>query len=118
MTADDRQVLNQILSVAQDAAVLNIQGCGAVAAQVIDAQQAAAWAGTVSFEASLDGQTFVAFNMVPSNSVTPATSATAAGCWSGNCGGYRFFRARLSTATTGGVRVNVQSATAGGKTGA
>lgn len=59
--------------------------------------------GTVSFEASVNGQTFVAFNMTPSNSGTDAASATAVGCFSKDCGGYTQVRARFSTATSGTV---------------
>lgn len=110
--------LCKILSALNDVAVLEVRGAGAVGVQLVDAQLPAAWNGTVTFEGSLDGKTYVAFNMVPSNSVTVATTSTSAGCWSGNCGGYRFFRVRLSTATAGAVRVDTQSADAGGKTGA
>lgn len=113
---NENSIVNKILSAANDAAVFGIGGYGAVGVQLLDAQAvSAAWSGVVSFEASLDGVTYVALNMTPSNSVTPATTGSAAGCWSGNCGGYRFFRARLSTATAGAVRVNLQSAIAGGK---
>ena len=116
MIQDDRRVTDQILSVADQAAVLDITGCGAIGVQLVDAQQVAAWNGTVSFEGSLDGKTWVAFNMYPSTgAVTAVTSSNAAGVWTGHCGGFRFFRARLSTATAGAVRVNLQSDTAGGK---
>ena len=114
--SEDRRVTNQSLQAADDAAVLDIAGCGAIGVQLVDAALPAAWNGTVSFEGSLDGLTWVAFNLYPSTgAVTAATSATSAGCWSGHCGGFRFFRARLSTATAGAVRVNLQSSLAGGK---
>tara|TARA_R110000868_G_scaffold78701_23_gene224272 strand:- start:680 stop:976 length:297 start_codon:yes stop_codon:yes gene_type:complete len=59
--------------------------------------------GTVSFEASVNGRTFVAFNMTPSNSGTDASSATAVGAFSKDCGGYLLVQARFSTATSGTV---------------
>lgn len=65
------------------------------------------WSGTVSFEASIDGQNFVAFNMVPSNSATPASSATANGCFSANCAGYACVRARMSAFTSGAAIVTL-----------
>lgn len=115
MTSDDRRIQDAILAATNDAAILDVAGCGAIGVQLVDALQVAAWSGTVQFEASLDGRTWVGLNMVPSNSSTAVTSATAAGCWSGNCGGYRSFRVRLSVATAGAVRVNLQTATSGGK---
>ena len=98
------------LTAAQDALTLEVRGAGAVGLQLTGT-----WSGTVSFEASIDGATYVAFNMVPSNSATAASSATAAGCWSANCGGYAIVRARCSAYTSGTINVTLQSAGSGGK---
>ena len=73
------------------------------------------WAGTVSFEATLDGENWVAFNMVPAASATAASSATANGCWSANCGGYEAVRARFSTATSGTVRAWMEASEGAGR---
>lgn len=73
------------------------------------------WTGTVSFEASIDGQTYVALNMVPSNSATAASSATGNGCWTANVAGFGVVRARFSTATSGTVLVTLQGNTSAGR---
>lgn len=73
------------------------------------------WAGTVSFEASIDGLTFVAFNMVPSNSATAASSSTANGAWSANCAGFSIVRARMSSYTSGKAGVTLLNADASGR---
>lgn len=67
----------------------------------VGVQLSGTFAGTVTFEASVDGQNFVAFNMTPAASGTDASTATAVGAFSKDCGGYRHVRARFSTATSG-----------------
>ena len=89
------------LEAADDAIPLNVRGSAGVGLQLTGT-----WSGTVSFEALVDGEanTWVAFNMVPSNSATAASTATGNGAWSANCAGYEAVRARFSTATSGTVR--------------
>lgn len=90
---------------------IGVRGMAGVALQLLGT-----WAGTVSFEAIVDGDagTWVAFTMVPSASATAASSATANGAWSANCAGYDSVRARFSTVTSGTVRAILQAcATAG-----
>jgi hypothetical protein len=81
----------------------------------IGLQLTGTWTGTVSFEASIDGLTFVALNLVPSNSATAASSATSNGCWTGNVAGFAVVRARFSTATSGTVGVTLLNADAAGR---
>ena len=94
----------------EEVVTLDISGAGAVGAQL-----AGTFVGTLQFEACIENGTFVALNMVPSNSATAATSATTTGAWSGNCGGYRTFRVRASEWTSGTARVTISSAVSGGK---
>lgn len=89
---------------------LNVRGLGGVALQLNGT-----WTGTVTFEATVNGDTWVAFNMVPAASATPASTATAGGCWSANCAGYEAVRARFSTATSGTVKALMQGAAAAGR---
>ena len=89
---------------------LDVTAAGAVALQL-----PGTWVGTVSFEGSVDGGTFVALNLVPSNSTVAATSSAANGVWSGNVGGYRIVRARMSAYTSGVATASLQSASSGGK---
>lgn len=99
----------------EEVVTLDISGAGAVAVQL-----AGTFTGTLQFEASVDGGTFVALSMIPSSSASgeaaaDVTSATAAGAWSGSCGGYRIFRVRASDWTSGTARVAIGSAASGGK---
>lgn len=98
------------IDAAEEVVTLDIAGAGAVGVQLTGT-----FTGTLQFEASINGSTFVALNMLPSNSTTAATSATAAGAWSGNCGGYRIFRVRASAWTSGTASVALSSAVSGGK---
>lgn len=89
---------------------IDVRGAGAVGLQL-----AGTFVGTVAFEACIEDGTFVALNMVPSNSATAATSATATGAWSANVGGYATVRARMDSYTSGTARVTLQTAASGGK---
>lgn len=98
------------IAAAQGELRLDTSNAGAAAVQLTGT-----WAGTIAFEGSVDGGTFVSLNMVPSNSATAATSATATGAWSANIGGYRQVRARASAWTSGTATVTLSSAGSGGK---
>lgn len=89
---------------ANDAVTLDIADANYCAVQL-----AGVWTGTVTFEASLDGVTFVTLNMLPSTSTTPAGTSTGNGVWSILCGGYRLFRARFGTASSGTVSATVSA---------
>lgn len=103
-------ILQASLSAANDALNIGVGNKGGVALQLTGT-----WTGTVSFEATVDGLTWVAFNMVPSNSATPASTATGNGAWSANCAGYSAVRARFSTATSGTVIAFGQNTDAAGR---
>lgn len=103
-------VLQKSLSAANDALVVGVGTGGGVGLQLTGT-----WTGTVTFEATIDGLTWVAFNMVPSNSATAASTASSNGAWSANCAGYNTVRARFSTATSGTVIAFGQNADAAGR---
>jgi hypothetical protein len=67
------------------------------------------WAGTVAFTASIDGTTFVALLMTPSNSATQASSATANGAFAVLVGGYRILRAQWTVQTSGSPVVTLSA---------
>lgn len=98
------------LDAADEAITHSVRGLAGVALQLFGT-----WVGTVTFEATIDGNVWVAFNMVPSNSATPASTATANGCFSANCGGYEAVRARFSTATSGAVQAYLQGSVSAGR---
>lgn len=84
------------LAVVNDAVVMPSLNCGAVGFQL-----AGIWAGTVTFEATLDGVNWVAVNADPVPTGTAATTAAANGIYVVPCSGFSQVRARLSTATSG-----------------
>ena len=104
------QVKDRLLDATDEVARLGVEGCGGVAIQLLGT-----WSGTVTFEATVEGNTWVALTMFPSNSATGASTATANGVWSSNVAGYTAVQARFSTATSGGVRVTVRSCQASGR---
>lgn len=87
------------------ATVIGLPSPGQVAVQIYGTLSA-----TISFEATVDGTNWVAFNMVPSNSATAAASATAAGAWSASTGGFAGIRARCSAYTSGSPLVTIRYA--------
>ena len=92
---------------AQDnaATILGLPSPGSVAVQIVGALSA-----TITLEATVDGTNWVAFNMVPSNSGTAASTATAAGAWSASTGGYAGVRARCSAYSSGSPVVTIRYA--------
>lgn len=83
---------------------VSVQGVVYVAIQL-----AGTFTATVSFEGTVDGANWVALNLTPSNSATPASTATAVGVWSGNVGGYSQVRARVSAYTSGTILTSLQA---------
>lgn len=99
-----------LLDATDESITADVAGCAGIGLQL-----AGTWSGTVSFEATIDGVTWVALNMVPSNSPTAASSATSNGAWSTNAGGYAAIRARFSTATSGTVKATMQVSNGSGR---
>jgi hypothetical protein len=67
------------------------------------------WTGTVTFECTVDGSTWVALQVFPSNSSTGATTATAVGAFVLTTNAFQGVRARFSTATSGTVVATIVS---------
>lgn len=87
------------------ATVLGLPSSGNVAVQITGTLSA-----TITFEVTVDGTNWVAFNMTPSNSGTAASTATAVGAWSASTGGYAGVRARCSAYSSGSPVVTVRYA--------
>ena len=85
------------------ASITGFPSAGGVAVQIVGAMSA-----TITFEVTIDGTNWVAFNMTPSNSGTAASSATAAGAFSALTLGYAGIRARCSTYSSGSPVVTVR----------
>lgn len=90
-----------------DSCSIDLKGLSAAAVQITGT-----WAGTITFEASVDGTNFAAVNLTPAASATPASTTTANGLWAGSVGGFRSLRARFSTKTSGTPVITIR-ATAG-----
>jgi hypothetical protein len=92
------------VAAANDAAsVSGLPSPGFVAVQVTGTLSA-----TITFEASVDGTNYVAFNMTPSNSGTDASTTTAVGAWTKSTGAFSAFRARCSAYTSGSPVVTIR----------
>lgn len=100
----------RVLDAADEVIQIGTRGLAGVALQLLGT-----WSGTVTFEATVDGNNWVTFNMVPSASATPASTATSNGCWSANCAGYEAVQARFSTATSGAVQAYLQGCAGAGR---
>jgi len=68
------------------------------------------WSGTLTFEVTVDGTNWAAFNVTPSNSGTDVSTTTANGAWSKQNNGYAGVRARFSTATSGTPVITIKYA--------
>lgn len=86
---------------------LSVTGQGAVAIQITGT-----WMGTVTFEGSVDGLTFQALTVFPTNSTTGATTTTGNGVWSAAVAGLTIVRARMSSYTSGTATVSMGLASA------
>ena len=102
-------IADSIFDANGDVLKFDVRGLGAVGLQL-----SGTFTLTVQFEASVDGETFVALNMLPSNSATAASSATAAGAWRANVAGYRLVQARVSAYTSGSASATFLAANTGG----
>ncbi len=83
---------------------LSVAGMGGVAIQI-----QGTFSGTITFEASVQGQYFAPFRVVPSDNSTAVTTATSTGLWTGSTVGYAVVRVRMSSYTSGKAVVFLQA---------
>lgn len=93
-----------VLGAAQESVLLSVAGLGGVAFQV-----QGTFSGTITFEATVQGQDFTAFRVTAANSSTPVTTATTAGIYIGSAVGFLSVRARMSAYTSGSATVLVRA---------
>ena len=98
------------LNAAEELIQTDVRGMGAVGLQLTGT-----FVGTVSFECTVDGLTWVALNMLPPNSATAASSATTTGAWIANIAGLTAVRARVSAYTSGTVTATLVVCAAAGR---
>ena len=76
---------------------LDVGGCAGVAMQLTGLGTA-----TMLFEGTVDGQTWTALHMVPTDDIaTPVSQVTGNGIWQGSCAGLSAVRARALAVTAG-----------------
>jgi hypothetical protein len=86
-------------------------------------QASGTWAGTLTFEGTVDRGSWQALNVALTNSSSQVTTATANGVWRGSVAGLLAVRVRMSAYTSGTASVRIliagaSSASAGGGGGA
>lgn len=87
--------------------VLQVDGQGSLGVQVTGT-----FVGTLQFEQSIDGVTYVSLAMVPNTLGATVTSTTAIGFWTAPIAGARWVRVRFSAYTSGTATVNNVTANA------
>jgi CO dehydrogenase/acetyl-CoA synthase beta subunit len=68
------------------------------------------WTGTITFEVTVDGVNWVAFNVTPAASGTDVSTTTANGCWSKQNNGYAGISAHATASMTGTAVVTIKYA--------
>ena len=99
-----------LLNAADEIVQIGVRGMAGVALQLVGT-----FTATVTFQATVDGETWVSFNMVPSNSATAVSTGTAAGAWSANCAGYESVRANVTAYTSGRITATLQAGEGAGR---
>jgi hypothetical protein len=89
------------LVAANDYADIPVSGQGAVGIQL-----SGTWAGTVSFQASVDGTNYLPMNLLPVNSGTASTTTTTSNIFLANVSGLSVVRVKLTTTSSGTVVVS------------
>ncbi len=100
-------VQGSVTAVEEAITLARLMTAGGVACQITGT-----WAGVISFECSVDGETFVAFAMRPSGALDPdsdVVSTTVVGAWSAPNNGYKAIRARYSTDTSGTPMITLRA---------
>lgn len=103
-TGNARNFISGTATTTDDACMLG----GLMTHGSISIQLSGTWTGTVTFEATTNLTDWVALNLLPSNSTTPASTATGNGAWGDVLHGWSAVRARFSTASSGIVTITIK----------
>lgn len=104
---ENRQA-SQIFAANGDSLMLDVNGLATLGISL-----RGTFVGTVQFEVTFDGKTWIALNSTPVISGSAVTSATAVGQWQANVAGALAVRARVSAFTSGGPEVVLRAVPAG-----
>lgn len=107
MAVDSRYAEGNITAATvTDIVTLDVAGFSHVAIQLV---AIGSFSGTISFECTVDNDTWVAYGVgTAAAQGTIVTSATAAGVWLGQCGGLKGVRANCSAFSSGAVSAALQ----------
>lgn len=78
----------------------------------VGVQLSGTWTGTVQFEGSLNGTTYVSVKADPSGSGSWVSEATSNGIWGADVAALKFFRVRASALSSGTITVDLVPTTA------
>lgn len=78
----------------------------------VGVQMSGTWTGTVRFEGSIDGSTYVSVVARPSSGGSWVSEATSVGVWAADVAGLKYFRARASVLSSGTITVDLVPSTA------
>jgi hypothetical protein len=90
---------------------LNVSTYGAAAIQL-----AGTWTGTVTFYSSVDGTNYQTLSMTNASG-SSSTTSTSNNVFTASVGGFKYIRAKFTTASSGTVSATIQASLAGGGSG-
>lgn len=96
-----RQTLQNAQGGNANGTLMNIGDFRVIAVLVVGA----GFTGTINFDVSIDGTSWLPFGMTPSTGAAVVTTATANGLFTAPTNGLRVFRARTSAVSAGTVTV-------------
>jgi len=97
----ERANLQAAVEATGDGASLNVAGLARLGVQV-----SGTFVGTVTFEATINGASWVALALAPVGGGAAVSTASAPGLFSGVVSGFAQFRARVSAYTSGAITVD------------
>ena len=83
---------------------------GCDAADTVGIQITGTFAGTLTFQASIDGGNWVTAGVLPVGTTTPTTwvtTTTTGGVWTRSCEGLKWFRVQMTAYTSGTAVVGI-----------
>lgn len=101
------QVRNETLGKAGDS--IQVAG-GDSRGSMAGVQVSGTWAGTIVFEASINGVDWISCNGLPIGDTTPVSSTTTSGIWQFDLSGGLHLRLTMSLYASGAAVVHVQPA--------
>lgn len=100
---------DQTLGADTDTVELSLSGAASCAFQLTGGT----FSGTVTFEGTVTGGTWVALRVSPIGGTAGVTTATAAGIWQASCAGLLKVRARITSYSSGNLLCTIRAVQSG-----